>query len=238
VIRNVLLSALVVAAVLVGGFFVLRNQTTIFAPPQPAVKIPADTAQNTPPPKEATPLPRDTSPTPPQPPPPEETKTEQPKAVDTKTVAPHREAKRSEAAVPAESDFQVTTTPPGATVIFDDNPSKGCKSPCTVTLSAGRHTFVVQRAGYREQHRIIEVPRDAGLIVDMSKQTGSLSLITHPAGLTVYVDGKEQAQKTPANLTLSVGSHHVQVMKGDEKQEFTVDIRDGLLSSKFIEWNQ
>ena len=67
---------------------------------------------------------------------------------------------------------------------------------------------------------------------------GSLSLITNPPGLTVLVDGKEQAQKTPANLTLTVGPHHVQVMKGDEKQEFTVDIRDGLLSSKFIEWTQ
>ncbi len=82
------------------------------------------------------------------------------------------------------------------------------------------------------------MPRDAGLIVDLAKQTGSLSLITNPAGLTVFVDGKEQRQKTPANLILSIGSHRVQVMKGAEKQEFTVDIRDNALSSKFIEWTQ
>jgi hypothetical protein len=137
---------------------------------------------------------------------------------------------------PAESDFQVTTSPAGATVTFDSDPTNKCKSPCTVSLTAGRHTFVVQRPGYRDQHRIIEVPRDAGLIVDLARQMGSLSLITKPPGLTVVVDGKEQAQKTPANLSLTVGSHHVQVMKGEEKQEFTVDIRDGLLSSKFIEW--
>jgi hypothetical protein len=102
----------------------------------------------------------------------------------------------------------------------------------------GRHTFVVTHAGYRDAHRIIEVPRDAGLIVDLAKLMGSLSLITNPPGLTVIVDGAFQAQKTPANLSLGVGTHRVQVMKGAEKQEFTIDIRDGLLSSKFIEWTQ
>ena len=54
---------------------------------------------------------------------------------------------------------------------------------------------MVQHAGYRDQHRIIEVPRDAGLIVDLPKQMGSLSLITNPPGLTVIVDGKEQTQE-------------------------------------------
>jgi PEGA domain len=97
---------------------------------------------------------------------------------------------------------------------------------------------VVQHPGYRDQHRIIDVPRDAGLIIDLAKQMGSLSLITNPPGLTVLVDGKEQPQKTPANLLLAVGAHHVQVMKGEEKQEFTVDIRDGILSSKVIDWTQ
>ena len=82
------------------------------------------------------------------------------------------------------------------------------------------------------------MPRDAGLIVDLAKLMGSLSLITNPPGLTVIVDGKVQAQRTPANLSLAIGTHRVQVMKGTEKQEFTVDIRDGLLSSKFIEWTQ
>jgi hypothetical protein len=138
----------------------------------------------------------------------------------------------------AASDFAVTTSPAGANVTFDGDSSTRCKSPCTVSLSAGRHTFVVQHAGYREERRIIEVPRDPGLIVDMSRQMGSLSLITNPSGLTVFVDGKEQAKKTPANLSLSVGAHHVEVLKGSEKKDFTVEIRDGLLSSKYIGWSQ
>jgi serine/threonine-protein kinase len=229
VARNVLLSAVGVALLLIGIFFVIQKYT----------ERPVPVAKTTPPPVEAAPPPPDT---------PVETPTpvaEEPKKAEpTPTPAPPEPtpipvaARRTvpQAKPAAESDFQVTTSPPGASVTFDSDSSTKCKSPCTVSLTAGRHTFVVQRAGYRDQHRIIEVPRDAGLIIDLAKQMGSLSLITNPPGLTVLVDGKEQAQKTPANLILAVGSHHVQVMKGEEKQEFTVDIRDGLLSSKFIEW--
>ena len=58
--------------------------------------------------------------------------------------------------------------------------------------------------------------------------------ISNPAGLSISVDGKEQAQKTPASITLPEGQHRVQVTKGSDKQEFTVDIKDGLLSSKYF----
>jgi serine/threonine-protein kinase len=235
VIRNMLLSAAAVALLLLGIFFVIQKFTARPAPP-------TSVAQTTPAPQEAIPPPPDTPVETPAPvkeepkkeePPPEP---EKPKPVARKEAAPRRAAAQEKPA--AEADFQVTTSPAGANVIFDGDPSTRCKSPCKVTLAAGRHTFVVQHAGYREAHRIIEVPRDAGLIVDLAKLMGSLSLITNPPGLTVIVDGNVQAQKTPANLSLAIGTHHVQVMKGAEKQEFTVDIRDGLLSSKFIEWTQ
>jgi serine/threonine protein kinase len=236
VVRNVLLSAVAVALVLIGIFFVIQNYTVHKSPEQIV-------AQTTPPPQEAAPPPPDTpaeTPVPVK----EEPKKEEPPATEPEpTPAPpkpdvvaHRTAPQQKPA--SESDFQVTTSPAGASVTFDGDPSTRCKSPCNISLTPGRHTFIVQHTGYRDQHRIIEVPRDAGLIVDLARQVGSLSLITNPPGLTVIVDGKEQAQKTPANLSLSVGAHHVQVMKGEEKQEFTIDIRDGLLSSKFIEWTQ
>jgi serine/threonine-protein kinase len=236
VVRGVLLSAAGVALLLIGIFFVIQKYTDH---PRAAASV----AQPTPPLQEAAPPPPDT-PAPTPTPVSDDPKKEEPTPTPpdpTPTPAPAIAARRTTAAQPkppAESDFQVTTSPAGANVTFDGDSSQKCKSPCTVSLTPGRHTFLVQHPGYRDQHRIIEVPRDAGLIVDLSKQMGSLSLITNPPGLTVLVDGKEQPQKTPTNLSLSVGAHHVQVMKGEEKQEFTVDIRDGLLSSKFIEWTQ
>ena len=233
VIRNVLLSAAGVALLLIGIFFVIQKFTARPAPHS------APAAQSAPP-QEAIPPPPDTpveTPAPPK----EEAKKEEPPApapVAAEPEKPKPVERRTAQQKPAESDFQVTTSPAGANVVFDDDPSTRCKSPCNITLSAGRHTFVVTHAGYRDAHRIIEVPRDAGLIVDLAKLMGSLSLITNPPGLTVIVDGAVQPQKTPANLSLAIGTHHVQVMKGTEKQEFTVDIRDGLLSSKLIEWTQ
>ena len=237
VIRNVLLSAAGVALLLIGIFVVIQKFTARPAPqptaaaqatpPQEAAPPPPDTPVETPTPVKEEPKKKEE---PPQEP-------EKPKPVATSPDLPARRTTQHQKPA-AETDFQVTTSPAGANATFDGDPSTRCKSPCNVSLTAGRHTFVVQHAGYRDAHRIIEVPRDAGLIVDLVKQMGSLSLITNPPGLTVIVDGNVQAQKTPANLSLGIGTHRVQVMKGTEKQEFTVDIRDGLLSSKFIEWTQ
>jgi serine/threonine protein kinase len=136
----------------------------------------------------------------------------------------------------ADSTFRLTTSPASADVVFDHNPSLKCVSPCTVTLATGRHTFEVRHLGYRDSQRIIDIPRDTGLIVDLVRATGMLSVISNPPGLSVIIDGQEQPQKTPASIALPVGKHRVQVAKGNDKQEFTVDISDGTLSSKFIEW--
>jgi len=228
VLRNVLLSAAAVALLMIGIFFVIR-----YFADQPRQTA----AARTPSPQEAAPPPPDTTVTPVATPTPvNEEKKEEPPAPTP--VPPEPIRARAPQKPAAESDFQVTTSPAGANVTFDGDSSTHCKSPCTASLPPGRHTFLVQHAGYRDEHRIIEVPRDAGLMVDLARQMGSLSLITNPPGLTVVIDGKEQAQKTPANLSLTIGSHHVQVLKGSDKQEFTIDIRDGLLSSKFIEWTQ
>ncbi len=241
VVRNVLFSAAAVALLMAGVFFAIQKYAQRpAAPPQPQA-IAAPQPETLPPPPVAEPSP-------------EQPKTEEPKPAESKpaeskpaeakpeefkkTEEPRSEPVRTAPQKPVEAEFQVTTTPSGANITFDGDPATRCKSPCTLTLSGGRHTFVAQRAGYRDAHRIVEIPRDAGLIVDLEQMTGSLSLVTNPPGLTVVIDGREQPRKTPANLRLSVGPHRVQVFKGSEKQEFTVDIRDNALSSKFIEWNQ
>jgi serine/threonine-protein kinase len=137
---------------------------------------------------------------------------------------------------PVDSVFNVTTSPSSADVIFDHSPALKCVSPCSMTLPTGRHTFEVRHSGYRDAQRIIDIPRDTGLIVDLVRATGVLSLVSNPPGLAIVIDGQEQTQKTPASLTLPIGPHRVQVIKGSDKQEFMVEIADGTLSSKFIEW--
>lgn len=140
------------------------------------------------------------------------------------------------AKLPATAQFQLTTNPPGAKAVFDGDASTECASPCKLELSSGRHSFVVTRAGYRDAQRVIDIPRDTGLIVDLAAMAGTLSVATTPPGLTVVIDGKEQPRRTPMSVSLPVGEHRVQVLKGSERQEFTVQIQDGAISSRTIEW--
>jgi hypothetical protein len=140
-------------------------------------------------------------------------------------------------AAPTEATFQLTATPAGATAVFDKNEMQ-CTVPCTVTLTAGRHTLLVRSAGYRDASRIIEIPRDPGLIVNLERMIGTLSLITNPAGLTVIIDGQEQSRKTPATFSLVPGPHRVEVVRGTERHALAVEIHDGSTIERSVDWSQ
>ncbi len=145
-------------------------------------------------------------------------------------------AKRTPAA--AEVPLQLTTTPVGAEVIVDNNSALGCKTPCNLPLDAGRHTMVIRLDGYREQQKIIELPRDANLSVVLSRMTGVVNITSTPSGLTVQIAGRDQPAKTPATFTLPVGQYKVQVMKDGQSREFSVAVKDGGISSHNIDWTQ
>jgi serine/threonine protein kinase len=196
------------------------------ASPSPAASLPAppEPKVETPPPSKEPPAPREESSAPP----------EQKRAPE---VAAARKVVRDPApTAPAEGAFQLTATPAGSKAIFDHNSELSCTSPCNITLPAGRHTFQVTRAGYRDAQRIIEIPRDTGLIVNLEKMEGMLSISSNPSGLPVFIDGQEQTQKTPARFTLPPGPHHVDVAKGSDKQSFSVDIHDGGTVSRSVDW--
>ena len=141
-------------------------------------------------------------------------------------------------AAPAATDaaFQLTTNPAGAEAVFDGNADLHCTTPCSLNLPVGRHTFTLRHDGYRETQRVFTLPNDPGLIVSLEAAAGTLTVVTNPPGLAIAVDGHEQARKTPASLSLPVGQHTVQVLKGSEKQEFVIVIRDGVVSQKNIDW--
>ena len=218
VLRNFFLSAATVAALGLVVFFATHNREAQPPPPvsAPPVIAEAPPAAPAPPPAEAAsaPVPTDTAP-----------------------PAPLKPVVSEPATAPAASEgsFALTTTPAGAIAKFDGSGNE-CTTPCNLTLSAGRHTFVLRHPGFRDTQKIITIPDDTGLIVNMVPTGGTLNLITNPAGLTVLIDGREQAQKTPLSLVLPVGSHKVQVVRGSESQELQVDLSDGQFISKTISW--
>jgi len=165
---------------------------------------------------------------------PTESKTTEPTAAAAATPKPAPAP--TAAAAATEASFQLTTNPAGAEAVFDGSADLHCTTPCSLNLTFGRHTLTLRHDGYRETQRVFTLPNDPGLIVSLEATAGTLSLVTNPAGLAIVVDGQEQARKTPASLPLPVGQHTVQVLKGSEKQEFVIEIRDGVLSQKSIDW--
>jgi serine/threonine-protein kinase len=216
-LRNVLLSVGTVAVMALVIF--VATQKPVAQPETPAPAPPVAVAEPAPAAVEAAPTP------PPEPQPAEHVET--PQKVAGPLPAPP--------AIPKEGAFQLTTSPAGATAKFDTSGIE-CTTPCNLTLPAGRHAFVLSHAGFRETQKIISIPNDTGLIVDLVPMTGTLNLITDPPGLTVMIDGREHPQKTPVSLTLPVGLHKIQVVKGSERQDLQVDLSDGQFLSKTISW--
>jgi serine/threonine protein kinase len=210
--RNVFLAMLAIVVVGLAGFFLYSAREAKRAPAAPIVvesAVPRTPADD---PAPAQPLP------------------EQSPAVGT--TAPQPKA----APAPTDAAFALTTTPAGAQAVFDASADLRCTTPCMLNLPLGRHTLLVTMAGYRDAQRVFLLPDEPGLIMNLEPTAGTLSLTTNPAGLTVIIDGQEQARKTPSTFSLPVGEHRVQVLRGSEKQEFTADIRDNVVSQKTIDW--
>jgi serine/threonine-protein kinase len=234
VLRNVIFTAaataLLCVAVLVwaGKLGGSRSSTTQVASTQPLVSEPAP-----PPPDPAPALPETKAPET-KPPEAKEPEVKQPDPSPPAKVTPPPAAKLPPA--PVESAFQLTATPAGATAVFDNNVK--CTVPCNVTLPAGRHTLLVRSAGYRDASRIFDVPQDPGLIVNLERMSGTLSLVTTPSGLAVFIDGQEQPRKTPATFVLAPGPHRVEVVKGTERHAISVEIHDGSTIERTVDWAQ
>ena len=219
-VRNVMLGLVALAAIGLAAFYLWRaNQTPATGAPGSAdANVAQSTAALPPPP------PNSSLPTP---------------AVSTPVVStPVVTGPAAAAAPPPEAAFQLATVPAGASAFFDGDDASPCVTPCKSILKPGRHTLSIRLAGFRDAERVFFLPADATLSMNLEAATGTLSLATVPAGLTVLIDGQEQASKTPSNFTLPVGQHRVDVLRGNEKQSFGANIRDGVVSQKSIEWAQ
>ncbi len=226
-LRNVIVSAAAVAAVCLGSFLVVERLTA----PKPQVVAQQPTPTPTP---EPTAAPQETPTPTPTPAPAAETPTPTPVATPAPApIATPKPQPVKTVPAPFQSSFQLTTSPADAEAVFDGD--QHCITPCTVKLAEGRHTFVVRHEGFRDENRIIQVPQDTGLIVDLQKATGTLSLISKPAGLMVMVDGQMQRQRTPVSLTLAVGTHQIRVTDGTHTEDFSVEVHDGVLLARTVE---
>jgi tRNA A-37 threonylcarbamoyl transferase component Bud32/cell division protein FtsN len=131
------------------------------------------------------------------------------------------------AAEPERYTLQVVTSPPGASIIIDNNPARRCTSPCSVELEAGRHTISATLEGHRKELRIVELTRPDELFIGMFRPTGTVRVETTPPGAQVFIDGKAQRQTTPATFVLPAGTHRFAVVLNGRTTEQDVVVREG-----------
>jgi serine/threonine protein kinase len=135
-----------------------------------------------------------------------------------------------------EQSIQFLTEPPGAQVVIDGNSSATCKTPCMMPLSAGRHSLTVQLAGYRPYPRVFNVPQESDIFLQLAKVSATLSVTSTPAGATIELNGALQSNRTPALFNLAPGSYHFKVARGGASLDFDVQLRDGDVITKHVDF--
>jgi hypothetical protein len=126
---------------------------------------------------------------------------------------------------------EVASTPPGALVVFDYDPSITCVAPCQIALTPGRHRLVATLEGHREALKILTVDekKATSVVVDMVAKEGILTVESKPAGLPIFVNGKKTDRVTNATLTLMEGVYEIGVEVDGVLKTQTVSVKDGTL---------
>lgn len=127
------------------------------------------------------------------------------------------------APIPASvGSIRLESTPPAANVYLD-GVYRG-STPMTVgNLAAGDHTVILRRSGYREYSAAVTVP--AGGTADLratlsplSSGTGSVDVVSYPAGASVYLDDVYQGLTSPWDALdlpgLTPGEHDLTLTLG------------------------
>ncbi|MEK7407485.1 MAG: serine/threonine-protein kinase [Acidobacteriota bacterium] len=167
----------------------------------------------------------------PAPPPP------QPDAIAPPPPPPPPETVAS-ARPPRIHPVQVTTSPPEAEVLLDNDPRGACRSPCFVQLSSGRHTLTATLPGYRTEHRILDVARPLEVFVSLPRVTGTVWVETTPPGAQIILNGQLRPETTPARLVLPAGNYELAVMKDGIKNQDSFEMKDNAMMRLFLPLSQ
>ena len=128
-------------------------------------------------------------------------------------------------------DVWVTSNPPGAKAVMDGEVSRGCATPCMLQATPGVHHLTVAQEGFQTEYREIHVGDGASEIptITLRQPTGTLMLMTNPAGANIWINGKMLEQTTPAQLSLSPGSYTVTVAKDGRSQTQNIQLHENPL---------
>ncbi|MBO5761203.1 MAG: PEGA domain-containing protein [Lentisphaeria bacterium] len=108
--------------------------------------------------------------------------------------------------IPLPAVLRVTTVPAGGRLFINDTP-KGDANGDPVALEAGRYTIRVEKDGFDDtvEDIVLKGGEKKKLTLRMDTVMGALEIVTKPAGVAVFVDGKlvGRSKADPANPKIS-----------------------------------
>jgi serine/threonine-protein kinase len=119
-------------------------------------------------------------------------------------------------AVVVPGQIAVDSTPQGAQVQVDGKSDSAWVTPFTLAnLQPGQHSITVSKAGYTSDTRSVDVAsgNKAAIVIHLAQLMATLSVISDPAGASVFVDGRDTGKTTPAQISVDKGQHVVLVRK-------------------------
>ena len=149
------------------------------------------------------------------------------------TTKPERKA-----LAPTEFKLMVTSSPPGAEVVFDANPQTKCVTPCSLNLAPGRHTLAATLGGHRQEMRIFDMTGPREIFLGLTRQTGTVRVETTPPGAQILVNGERRSETTPATLVLPVGKYEIQVVKDGHADRQAIELKEGALLRVYFQLSQ
>ena len=159
-----------------------------------------------------------------------------PSSTGTQTPAPSKGAPVLPGAVSTVPGIiQVTSSPSGAEIIFDDRQNSSWTTPYTFqNVSKGRHTLEVRKSGYVTERRIVVLLGNESqrVSVVLTMAAGMLKVSTVPGGASIYVDGELKREVTPANLKIPAGTRRILLRKeGYRDVEQVIEIEDNSITT-------
>jgi serine/threonine protein kinase len=121
------------------------------------------------------------------------------------------------------TEVRFVTIPEKAKVTVDGHQALYCVTPCSLNLTAGRHTLTLDAPGAAVAQRIIQVPDERNVYVALQQSIGTVQVDSVPSRSAIFIDGHLQGQ-TPASLKLSPGRHRIKLVNGARTHERMIDV--------------
>jgi serine/threonine protein kinase len=112
--------------------------------------------------------------------------------------------------------LNVTSTPAGAQIQIDGKNNPAWVTPFNLAgLNPGQHTLTISKPGYTAETRSIDVGSGSKsfISVQLGQLAATVSVTSDPAGVAVWMDGKDTGRVTPAQISVDKPGNHSFVFK-------------------------